>query len=293
MKIRRTIGSRAFDYANILIMLMLVLVTLYPFWYVIMASFSSPRMIMTQRGLLLAPLGFSLAAYKSVIGNSLVWTGYMNTLFVVGVGTALNLLMTLLGAYVMSRRNLALRKPFTLMIMFTMYFSGGLVPTYILVNNSLALGNSRWALILPGLVSTWNLLIMRTAIFGVPASIEESARLDGANDFTILFRIILPTIMANVAVIILYYAVGHWNAWFGASIYLRTKSKWPLQLVLREIIILSNVQDMVDANNPDIESLGETIKYAAIIISTLPILCAYPFLQKYFVKGVMIGAVKG
>ena len=290
----KSFGSRLFDYANIAIMLLLVLVTFYPFWHVIMASFSDPNRLSAHTSVLLWPVGFSLGAYESVLNYRLIFSGYLNTLFIVLVGTTLNVFFTLMAAYVISRRQLAIRRVLSLFIVFTMYFSGGLIPSYLLINNTLQLGNSLWALILPGAISTWNLLVMRTAFFSVPQSIEESAFLDGANDFVLLFRIIAPTIMSTISVIILFYAVGHWNSWFSASIYLQDRTKYPLQLVLREIIILSNVQEMTDASaTDDMENLSVTIKYATILVATVPVLLVYPFLQRYFVKGVMIGAVKG
>ena len=294
MAIRRSPREKLFDGFNITLMLFLMFVTLYPFWHVIMASFSDSTLLLQHTGVLILPEGFSTEAYRYVLKNQRIYSGYLNTLFVVIVGTALNVLMTSLGAYVLSRRHFAIRKLLTVAIVFTMYFSGGMIPRYILINNELGLKNTLWALILPGLISTWNLIVMRTAFFGVPESIEESARLDGANDFVILFRIILPTILSTVAVIVLFYAVGHWNAWFDAALFLRKKEKYPLQLVLREILILSSTETMTnDVDFTDKEAIGESIKYATIIVTTLPVICIYPFLQKYFVKGVMVGAVKG
>lgn len=294
MAIKRSISGRIFDSANVIFMLLMIFVTLYPFWHVLAASFSDSGLLLRHTGALFWPEGFSLSAYEHVLQNQRIFTGYLNTIFVVVAGTALNVLMTSLGAYVLSRKKFAMRRVLTIAIVFTMYFSGGMIPRYIVINNYLHLGNSLWALILPGLVSTWNLIVMRTAFFGVPESIEESARLDGANDFVILFRVILPTIMSTVAVIILFYAVGHWNAWFDAALFLRKKEKYPLQLVLREILILSSTESMTnDVDFVDKEAIGESIKYATIIVTTLPVICIYPFLQKYFVKGVMIGAVKG
>ncbi len=294
MAIKRSVSGRIFDSANVIFMLLMIFVTLYPFWHVLAASFSDSGLLLRHTGALFWPEGFSLSAYEHVLQNQRIFTGYLNTIFVVVAGTALNVLMTSLGAYVLSRKKFAMRRVLTIAIVFTMYFSGGMIPRYIVINNYLHLGNSLWALILPGLVSTWNLIVMRTAFFGVPESIEESARLDGANDFVILFRVILPTIMSTVAVIILFYAVGHWNAWFDAALFLRKKEKYPLQLVLREILILSSTESMTnDVDFVDKEAIGESIKYATIIVTTLPVICIYPFLQKYFVKGVMIGAVKG
>ncbi len=291
---KRSTGEFIFDKCNEFFMILMVLITVYPFVHVLMASLSESGKLMQHTGILLMPLGFNTAAYKFVMANQRIFTGYINTLFVVVVGTALNILMTSLGAYVISRKNLPIRKPLTIAIVFTMYFSGGLIPRYILINNTLGMKNTLWVLILPGLISTWNLIVMRTAFYGVPDSIEESAKLDGANDFVILFKIILPTIMSTVAVMILFYAVAHWNAWFDAAIFLRKKELYPLQLVLREILILSSTQEMTTTTAfEEKEALGESIKFAAIIFTTIPILLVYPFLQRYFVKGVMVGAVKG
>lgn len=287
-------GDKVFDVFNVILMLLLAFVTFYPFWHVIMASFSNPVTLNAHTGVLIWPSGFSWGAYDMVLHYRLIYSGYANTLFIVIIGTTINILMTLIAGYVISRQKFALRKFLSVFIVFTMYFSGGLIPSYLLVTNTLHLGDSLWGLIIPGAISTWNLLVMRTAFLGVPPSLEESAFLDGANDFVVLFRIIMPTIMSTVAVIILFYAVGHWNSWFSAGLYLKTRSKYPLQLVLREIIILSNLElfsDTVEVE--DVENLTITIKYATILVATLPILCVYPFLQRYFVKGVMIGAVKG
>lgn len=185
------------------------------------------------------------------------------------------------------------KNPIMFLIVFTMFFNGGLIPTYLLVNN-LGLLDSRWALIIPSAMSAYNLIIMRTSFQGIPVSLEESAKLDGANDFTVLFRIVLPLSMPVVAVMILFYGVGHWNSWFNALIYLRTRDLYPLQLILREILITNSTDSMMTGvGGADKMPIGETIKYATIIVATIPILLLYPFLQKYFVKGVMIGAIKG
>ena len=292
MKIKRSLGSKIFDTFNVAFMFFMMFIMLYPFWHVIMASFSSPSQIMSHEGLLFTPAGFSLSAYKFVFNYRLIWTGYLNTLFVVIVGTVLNVFASILMAYVLTRKNFPLRRPVSIMMLITMYFSGGIIPRYLLIAGTLNMDNSLWVLIIPTLISTYNVLILRTAFFNVPESLEESARLDGANDFIILFAIILPTIMSTVAVITLYYAVGHWNSWFPAMVYIRKRELWPLALVLRQIIILSEIKTD-DPNAADTEQLQETIKYATILVSTIPILCVYPFLQRFFVKGVMIGAVKG
>jgi putative aldouronate transport system permease protein len=293
MRTRKSLGETVFDVGNHIFMAGLIFVTLYPLLYVALASISEPTPLMQYRGLLLRPLGFTFEAYRRVFLNPMILRGYRNTLIYVGLGTTINLLLTCLGAYGLSRRNVLLRNPIMFMIVFTMFFSGGLVPTYLLVANTLDLVDSPWAIILPGAISSWNLIIMRTAFQSIPEAFEEAARIDGANDFTILFRIILPLSMPVVAVMILFYSVAHWNSWFPAMIYLRTRELYPLQLILREILVVSSLETMTAGiSSGDVEPIGETIKYATIVVATLPILTVYPFLQRYFVKGVMIGAIK-
>lgn len=278
-----------FEVVNLLILFLVALVTLYPFLYVIFASLSDPVALMSNSSLLFKPIGFSWNAYAKVFQNPSIYSGYMNTIFYVTAGTALNILATCIAAYVLSRKQFMLRRFFTLMFIFTMYFSGGLIPSYLLIKD-LGLIGSRLALIIPGAVSTFNLMIMITGFEGIPQSLEESARIDGAGDWTILFRIVMPLAKPTIMVILLYYAVGHWNSWFNAMIYLRDAEKMPLQIFLRDILTRSQLGAMT--GQTDIEDVGLTIKYATIIVSTVPILCIYPFIQKHFVKGVMIGAVK-
>lgn len=293
MSIKRTVGERIFDIVNVTFMMILIIVTLYPFIHVAFASVSLPSRLMSHRGPLLKPLGITLDAYKMVFKDPMILIGYKNTLFYVVVGTTLNILMTCLGAYVLSRKGLYLQRVLMVLIVFTMYFGGGLIPFYLIVKG-LGLTNTRWALIIPTAVSTWNLIIMRTAFMGIPDSIEESAKIDGAQDFTILFRIIMPLSIPTIAVMILFYGVGHWNAWFNAMVFLRKRELYPLQLRLREILIMNDTSDMlIGVADIDEEPVGETVKYATIMVSTLPILFIYPSLQKYFVDGIMIGALKG
>ncbi len=290
---QKTLGSRAFTLVNTLLLVLLSLFFLYPMWYVLVGSISDPFSLFVSNDLLLLPKGFSLKGYEQVFKNPNILTGYKNTLWYLSVGTVCNVLATSLGAYVLSRPNLMLKKFFSLSVVFTMYFGGGLIPTFLTVK-MLGLYNSWLALILPGLIGTWNMIVMRTSFKALPASIEESARIDGANDFVILFRIILPCAKATLAVIVLYYAVSYWNNWFSAMIYLKDKSKYPLQLFLREIL-LANTANGATAEGfeeSDMLYLEDVVRYATIIISTLPILCAYPFCQKYFLKGVMMGSVK-
>ena len=290
---QKTIGSRLYTVLNTCLLILLTALFLYPMWYVLVGSFSDPFQLFISNDILILPKGFSLKGYEQVFKNPNILRGYLNTLFYLVVGTAANLLATSLGAYVLSRSQLMLKRVFTLMVVFTMYFSGGLIPTFLVVKN-LGLYDSRLALILPALVGTWNMIVMRTSFKALPASIEESARIDGANDFVVLFRIILPCAQATVAVIILYYAVGYWNNWFSAMIYLKDKNKYPLQLFLREILLAntSNGATAEGFEESDMLYLEDLVRYATIIVSTLPILCAYPFCQKYFMKGVMMGSVK-
>lgn len=295
MVTKRTRGDLIFDCFNYLLLTALTLITLYPFVHVVAGSISGPGTLIGHKGALLWPKGTpTLKAFALVFRNPNIITGYKNTLIVLLVATTLNIVMTSLGAYVLSRPQFAIRKVMMFLIVFTMYFSGGMIPRYLFLKNYLGMGDHLGSLIIPGAISAYNLIIMRTAFASVPASLEESARIDGANDFTILFRIILPLSMATVAVMILFYGVGHWNAWFDAMIFLRTREKYPLQLILREILVNNSIESMtMGAAADDVEQLSDNLKYATIVVATLPILCVYPLIQKHFVKGVMIGAVKG
>jgi putative aldouronate transport system permease protein len=291
--IRMTTSERVFNVINILGMLGLVVLTLYPLLYVVFAAFSVPSKLMRNYGVLLGPQGFSLVSFAAVFRNPNIWSGYGNTIIIVVSGTALNMLMTIMGGYVLSRRGWFITRPIALGVVFTMYFGGGLIPFYLTVR-SLHLDNTLLALIIPTAISTYNMMIMRTAMVTIPASLEESAMLDGAGHFTILFRIITPLVFPTLAVLILYYGVEHWNSWFNAMIFLRKRALFPLQLILREILIQNDTLNMsIGSDMTDQEMLSETIKYSVIIVSTVPILCLYPFLQRYFVKGVMLGALKG
>lgn len=294
MVIRRSAGEKAFSVFNIVFMMFMVVITLYPFWYVVMCSFSDSARLVGARGVMLLPKGFSLASYQAVVQNRNILTGYRTTLIVVVCGTAINVFMTAICAFLLTRRKFALRGVMTYMTLFTMYFSGGMIPTYLVVFKWLHLGDTLWALLLPTAISTYNMIIMRTNFAAIPESLEESAKIDGANDILILFRIILPLSLPTVAVMVLFYGVAHWNSWFNALLYIRTRTKYPLQLVLREILIQNTTNAMSgSAGTTDSYHIGESIKYATIVVATVPILLVYPFIQKYFVTGVMIGAVKG
>lgn len=294
MVYKRTLKDKAFDAFNILFMLFMIVITLYPFWYVITCSVSDSNYLVGDKGLMLWPKGFDLASYEAVLKNPNIVSGYKNTLIIVVVGTFINLFMSSLGAFVLTRKHFAIKKVMMTMIIITMYFSGGLIPTYLLVYKYVGLGDTLWALMLPNAISTYNLIIMKTNFASIPDSLEEAARIDGANEIVTLFRIVLPLSLPILAVMALFYGVAHWNSWFNAMVYIRTPSKYPLQLILRTILLLNDTQSMSSgANAGDKYNIGEGIKYATIIVATVPILCVYPFIQKYFVKGMMIGAVKG
>lgn len=292
---KRSSGEKAFAVLNVFVMFFLIVVCLYPILYVVAASLSDPARLMQHEGLLVKPLGFTLKGYEMVLNDPRILSGYANTLYYVVFGTLINLILTSLGAYTLSRKGLLFGNIIMIVIVFTMFFSGGLIPNYLLVKG-LGLVNTRWALILPGAVSVYNMIVMRTSFAGIPASLEESAKMDGANDFTVLVRIILPLSKAVIAVMVLFYGVGHWNAWFNAMIYLRDRSLYPLQLILREILLM-NASDNMTAESGigqgDISMYKVLIQYSTIVVATVPILCLYPFIQKYFTKGVMIGALKG
>ncbi|GKS12308.1 putative ABC transporter permease protein YtcP [Paenibacillus chitinolyticus] len=289
---KRSFSERTFDGFNLLLLTLLMIVTIYPLVYVVFASLSDAGGLLAHKGFLWKPVGFSLDAYANVFRNPMILKGYGNTFFVVVLGLAFNILLTSLGAYALSRKSLAYRKRIMLFIVFTMFFSGGLIPFYLTVKG-VGLANTLWALIIPTAVNTFNLILMKTAFEGIPDALEESAKIDGANDFVILFRIVLPLSLPVLAVMLLYYGVGHWNAWFNALIFLQERSMFPLQLILREILLQGEANANLGASEGDVAMLTVTLKYATIIVATVPILLVYPFLQKYFVKGALIGAIKG
>lgn len=295
MKIKVSRTQKTFDLFNVIFMCILSIVMVYPVWHVIMASLSDNNLLMGHVGLLYKPLGFSLNAYKLMLKDPMIIVGYLNTFFVVGVGVTLNLLFTSLAAYFLSRENVYWQKHIMFLIIVTMFFSGGTIPFYLFVTQTLKLNNSLWALIFPVLINTYNLIIMRTSFMSIPKSLEEAARIDGASHWTVLFKVVIPLSKAILAVMCLYYAVGHWNSWFNASLFIKDRNKYPLQLFLREILIINDTNNMTagSSNAADQMSIAETVKYAVVVTATIPILCLYPFLQKYFVKGVMIGSVKG
>ena len=293
MKSKKSLGEIIFDSSNYIFLAVLSLVTIYPMIHVLFASFSTGSELTAYTGLLYYPLKPTLAGYEAVFSTPMILTGYINTFIVIIGGLALNILVTSMTAYALSRDGMLLKKPITLFVIFTMYFSGGLIPYYFLVK-SIGLRDNLLVLIIPVAMSTFNMIIMRTSFEAIPVSLEESAKLDGANDFTILFKIILPLSKAVIAVMCLYYGVAHWNSWFQAMIFISDRKLYPLQLVLREILLINQDNANVDnGNTGGLLNVAETLKYSLIVVSTLPVLIIYPFLQKYFVKSVMVGAVKG
>lgn len=288
---KKSTGEKIFDGANAAVLAFLGMVFLYPMWFVCVSAFSSIDAI--ARGqVTIWPVGFNTDAFMRVFRESEIWRAYGNTIFIVVTGTGINLFLTILGAYPLSRKELYGKNLIMILIVFTMYFSGGLIPSYLNVRN-LGLYNTIWALIIPGAVSAYNLIVMRTFFQSIPDSLIESAKIDGANDMKVLIRIVLPMSSAVLAVMVLFYAVAHWNSWFAAMIYLRNRKLFPLQLLLREILIEASTDRMAEGVSAEhVNQAGEAIKYATIVIATVPILVIYPFLQKYFVKGVMVGAIK-
>lgn len=287
---QRDLPRRSLTVLNYCIITIIALICLYPLIHVLAASFSDPMRLMRHRGILLWPDGYSAKGYQTAFNNPNILTGYMNTLFYVIVGTAINMFLTTLGAYALARSGWPFRKLFVFLFVFTMYFSVGIIPTFMLVK-SLGMLNTRWAIVIPTAVNTWNLIVMRTAFAGVPNELQESAYLDGASDLRILYQIYIPVCKATMAVMLLFYAVEHWNEWFNSMIYLNKNHLYPLQIFVRDILLY----DGAGGTTEDVNALylKELTKYAVIIVSIVPILLVYPFVQKFFVKGVMLGSVKG
>jgi putative aldouronate transport system permease protein len=281
-----------FESIVLLIITLFCIIVLYPLIFILSSSFSNGQAILANQVKFL-PVDFTWLSYRKVFINSEVWRSYINTIVYTVVGTAVNVLMTTLAAYPLSRKDFFGKNLIMSLFVFTMFFSGGMIPTFLVVK-SLGLINTMWALILPTSVSTFNLIIMRTFFQNtIPGEVQEAAIIDGCNDFDLLFRIVLPLSQAIIAVMVLFYGVGMWNSWFPALLYMQSRSGYPLQLILREIVLQSTAYGMTGGDVSDQEMIGQGIKFATMVIATFPILCLYPFLQKYFIKGVMIGAVKG
>ena len=290
---RYTTSDFIFDGVNTVFMIALMFVTLYPMYYVIVASVTNNLALLSTPGFLWYPKGFTIGSFRLAFTHPLILSGYKNILFIMFWGLLINLILTLFTGFFLASKDVYFKRPILFIILFTMFFNAGMIPNFLNIR-SLGLYNSLWALILPGAISVYNSIICRTAIEAVPESLSESARIDGANDLTILFRIVTPLIKPTMVVLILYYGIGHWNSWFNASIYIRDNLKLPIQNILRSILIAnSDILNSAATEKDQINQFAESIKYAAIVITTVPILFIYPFLQRYFVKGVMIGAVKG
>lgn len=292
---RKTKGEILFDAVNIFFLSIILLIIVYPLIYVLSASFSDAQQVVAGN-VRLFPVDFTFESYKAVFKNQNILRGFIITVFVTVVGTLFNLILTTLAAYPLSRRDLKGRNVIMFFVTLTMFFSGGIIPTYLIIQK-LGLINNLLVLILPTAISTYNLIIMRTYFqTAIPYELQEAAFIDGCSNFKTLWRIILPLSGPILAVIALYYAVGHWNAYFNAMMYLTQRTLYPLQLVLKEILVQNQLSAMLEMDTDSALQqalLGETIKYAVIVVSSLPMLVIYPFIQKFFIKGVMIGAIKG
>lgn len=290
MKIKRAASDIILDIFIYSILILLSVVTILPFLQTITISVS-PSSVVYSMGLHIFPTKFDFDGYKKIFEYSLIWKSYLNTIIRTVIATALSLILYVLGAYPLSKRYLPNRKVWTALIIFTMYFSGGLIPNYLLVKN-LGLYNTMGALILPGVVSTFTLIIVRNFFMAVPQEIEESAKMDGANDMYLLFKIVIPISLPIMATAALWSAVANWNAWFDCMLYIKDQNKYVLQYVLRQILLQGQTVD-VQSESQAVTVNSETMKMATLVVATLPIICTYPFLQKYFVKGMLVGSVKG
>ncbi|CAN7247682.1 carbohydrate ABC transporter permease [Paenibacillus sp. LjRoot153] len=289
-----SIGSKIFDNFNILFLVLLVFATLYPIYYIFIVSISDGNLV--TRGMIKwIPMDITFDAYKVVLKNPEIWRTYGNTLLYTTVGTMINVIMTALCAYPLSRKDFYGRGIFIFMVAVTMFISGGLIPTYLVVQK-LGLVDTMWALVLPPAISTFNMIIMKTYFEGIPMALQESAYLDGANEIQVLFKIIIPLSLPVMATMVLFYSVHHWNSFFPALIYLNDSDKFPVQVLLRNIVIAGEFSDQtadIGSASSNFRVVAANYKFAVIIITILPILVVYPYLQKYFVKGAMIGALKG
>ena len=286
--IRVSPGRRAFVIINTIVLLLVSAIMLYPAIYVIAASFSEETAIL-RGDVFLIPVRAHVKAYQKVFVYPMLWQSYRNTLIYTFLGTAINLVLTVFGAWALSQKKMVGRRFLTLMCTFTMFFGGGMIPTFLVVKG-LGLLNTIWAILLPGAVSTYNMILMRTFFRQIPESLVEAAELDGCRDFGVLFRIVLPLSLASLMTIGMFYAVGHWNSYFPAVMYLTTNRELnPLQIILRQVVLLNEI---VENSSSTENVMAEGIKYATIVVAMLPMLCIYPFVQRYFVKGVLIGSVK-
>lgn len=291
----KTLGYRIFLVFDYILLGAVAIICLLPLLHVAFASFSDARWVMNQTGIILWPHGFSLEGYKLIFENKQLINSYGNTFLYVFAATGIGMVITVLGAYPLAKKTLLWSNTLMLIVSFTMLFNGGMIAFYMVVKN-IGLYDTRWAIILPTCVNAFNLILVRTAMSTIPPALEESAMLDGAGPVRIMFQICLPLIKATLATVILYYAVAHWNSWFNASIFLRDRNKFPLQLVLQEILIANDTASSATTSG-ELSGVADLykqlVKYCTIMIATVPVLCFYPFIMKYFKKGVMIGSIKG
>ena len=293
--IHNAIGNRIFDILNYFLVSLFAFITIMPFIYIIGASFATEYELST-RPMFIIPHDVSIEAYNYIFSSNKLINSFKNSVFITACGTAINLFFTVTMAYGLSKTRLRGRNFLLNMVIISMFFSGGMIPGYLLIANWLKMKDTYWSVLLPGAISAYNMMIVKNFLQSLPQELEESAYLDGANDIRILWSVVLPLSLPVLATFGLFYAVGHWNAYFGAMIYMTgARDKWPLQVILREIIILSEASagDMANMDPNYVQPPEQSVKMAVIVVSTVPIMCIYPFLQKYFVKGVMVGALKG
>jgi len=295
-KMGQSTSDNMFDVVNTILMIMLFVIVAYPMYFVLIASISNPDYIHLGR-VIFWPRGLNIRGYERVLQESAVWTAYRNTIFYTTLGTSINIAVTITGGYALSRKDLVGRPIFMAFLVFTMFFNGGMIPTFLLVR-SLGMLNTVWALVLPNAVSVFNVILCRTFFAqSIPDEMLEAARMDGCGNLRFFSLIAVPLSMSLVAVMVLFYAVGHWNSFFNALIYLTDNSMFPLQLVLRQILLAATVAAQDVTGDPteflEAQRLADLLRYAVIVVSILPVMVWYPFVQKYFVKGVMIGSVKG
>ncbi len=291
--IRPCKSDRVFNRINALFLLLIFLVVAYPLYFIVIASFSDPHAVSAGQ-VALIPKGITLNGYRRILAFSQIWLGYRNSIFYAVSGTIIALILTITMAYPLSRKDFKLRKPLLMMITFTMFFGGGMIPTYLCINE-MGMLNTIWAIILPGAISANHVIIVRTFFQGIPSDLTEAAAIDGCTNFNAFIRIVLPLSKAVTAVIALYVVSGLWNSYFGPMIYLTDRNLYPLQLFLRQILIQNDMSgaDISAASVAEEQQIAQLIRYGIIIVSTVPMMLMYPFIQKYFVKGVMIGSIKG
>lgn len=295
IRIRAALGDRAFEAVVFMLMLLFLLICLYPLYFILIASVSDPNLV-SQGKVLLIPKGITLSGYGRIFNYKKIWSGYRNTMLYTSLGTAINVMITVSAGFSLSRKTLTGRKFFLMLFVFTLFFNGGMIPTYIVVKR-LGLINTIWAMVLPNALQVWNLMIARSFFeTTIPEDLRSAAFIDGAGNLRFFFQIVLPLSKAIVSVMVLFYAISHWNAFFNAFLYLESDHLYPLQVILRDILV-SNQPDptMIDdiATLIEKQKVAELLKYGLIVVASLPVLILYPFVQRYFVTGVMVGSIKG